>query len=92
MVPGLDDPDAPGLDPGPLARQAADFIDELEERYGEGAELEGVLMIADIRLPDGHPGGDGATQWHFGDLSSSHACGLAFRAASALAEGDPIED
>lgn len=77
------------LDAGPLAQQAAEFIDELIERYGEDAELEGCLMIASVRLNDDERGG--ATQWNMGDLPSPHALGLAYTCATALTEGEEFE-
>lgn len=39
------------LDPGPIARLAADFMDELEEEYGFDAELLRVAVV--VELQDG---------------------------------------
>lgn len=37
---------------GVVAREAAEFIDSLEELYGEDAELTGLVLIAEVTTND----------------------------------------
>jgi hypothetical protein len=41
------------LDPAPLARLAAEAIDELEREHGDGAVLVDAVILTEVEIPDG---------------------------------------
>lgn len=77
------------LDSAPLARQAAEFMDRLTEKYGEDYDLDGCVMIASLRPAEGHEDEvNPRTEWTLGDLPVPYGCGLAQIVAVSLTEGE----
>lgn len=75
------------LDVAPIAKVAATFLEELEDEYGDEAELVTFVIVAELDLPDERNavhtrGPDG--------VRVSTRTGLLARAVAITAEGDDL--
>lgn len=71
------------LDPAPMAQLAAEFMDDMEQEWGEGTELGAFMLTAEILTNDGWSTVE--TRCPAGNVA---AIGLTARAAVAILTDD----
>lgn len=84
------------LDSAPIARLAAELMDQLDEDLPEGTELEDVLLVVEVSFPAEDPDEDGQRETEVRVKGTSDrsvvALGLAEIAAQIQREPDHGEE